>query len=157
MSTAFHLVILLSVGQFQATLPDITPQASPKFPDNAQGARDFTSWAKATMPTPKFIQPPLRICVVGAVAFKPDQVPLLPQSLWESKFPLRALEPYSATFHYVEPPKDGAASGAAKAPPAAKPRTMKQAQAICAEAAKKPPPAIVLPSASAPLPVRKRL
>jgi hypothetical protein len=141
---ATHLIVLLSVGSFQALLPGIGPQPSPVFEDNAQGARAFTTWAKQTMPVPGFNQPPLRICVVGAVAFKPEAAPYLPKPLYESTFPLRALEPYSATFHYVEDDKPDKAGK----PP--KPRTMKQAQKICAEAAKKPPPSLVIPPASAP-------
>lgn len=122
------LVILLSIGSYQASIPGVTQKPSPRFEDTAQGLQDFARWARATVPEPKFNQPPLRICVVGASPFSAEKPPYLPKPLWESKPPLHALEPYAATFHYVEP-QPGAA------PP--KPRTMAQAVKLCSEAAAK--------------------
>ena len=126
---AFQLIILLSIGSFQAQLPAVSKLPSPSFDDSAAGAVEFVKWAKATIPAPKFGQPPLQICVVGALPFTPDQAPYLPKPLWESRQPLRSLEPYAATFHYVEP-----APGAK--PP--RPRAMRDALKICAATAKKP-------------------
>ncbi len=130
-ATPFEIVILLSVGSFQAAAPGVAKEPSPVFEDSAAGLRSFTAWAKATLGEPKFAQPPSRLCVVGAVPFS-GAGPYIPRPIWESQRPVRELEPYAATFHYVEPP-------AASAPPA-KPRTMKQALAICAKAAKEPLP-----------------
>jgi hypothetical protein len=115
---AIHLVILLSIGTFQASIPSVSKQATPSFADSDQGAETFTTWAKAAIPSPKFGQPPLQICVVGAV----------PKPLWESAPPFHSLEPYSATFHYVEQ---------AKGMKATAPRTMREALRICASTTKK--------------------
>lgn len=125
MAAALELVLLLSVGSFQAFIPGVTKDASPVFEDSEQGLKTFTAWARSTMGEPKFNQPPTRICVVGAVPFA-DKGPYIAKPIWESKQPVRQLEPYSATFHYVEP--------AASTPPP-KPRTMKEAVDLCAKAA----------------------
>ncbi len=130
MAVAAEIVILLSLGSFQATLPQIPKATSAPFADSAQGIRDFMGWVKPVMGEPKFNQPPTRICVVGAVPFAPKAELLLPSQLWESRQPLRQLEPYSATFHYVEP---------AAGTPAPKPRTLKDAARICADAWKAEP------------------
>jgi hypothetical protein len=122
-----QLVLLLSIGSFQAFIPGVTQQASPVFEDSDQGLKSFTAWARSTMGEPRFNQPPLQICVVGAVPFT-DKGPYISKPIWESKQPVRALEPYSATFHYVEP-----AAGA----PAPKPRTMKQAVELRSKPAQK--------------------
>ena len=118
-----QLVFLLSIGSFQVSIPGVTRDISPVFEDSAQGLKSFTTWASTTMGEPKFNQPPLRFCVVGAVPFT-DKGPYIPQQISGSKPPVRSLEPYSATFHYVEP-----APGA----PVPKPRTMKQAIDLCAK------------------------
>lgn len=136
MAAAIQLVILLSAGSFQATVPAVSTQASAVYPDTVQGARDFITWLRPTLPAPKFAQPPLHVCVVGAVPFAADRVPLLPKPLWESKQPWRSLEPYAATFHYVELDAKG------RAPKA---RTMKQALTICAAAAKTVPKEVAIP------------
>lgn len=128
MVVAAELIILLSLGSFQATLPQIPKATSPVFPDTAQGVADFMAWIKPVMGEPKFNQPPTKVCVVGAVPFKNDAPLYLPKPLWESRPPLRWLEPYTATFHYVEL--------AASAPPP-KPRTLRDAARICADVWKK--------------------
>lgn len=141
---AHQLVILLSVGSFQATLPTVGPQPSPTFPDTAEGSNAFVrEWLKPTLPSPKFAEPPLKVCVVGVQPFPADKPPYLPQPLSTSKAPFRSFEPYSASFHYVEPPASGK--------PAPKPRTMRDAIALCAAAAKLAPtlPAALAPSAPA--------
>ncbi len=136
MPDAIQLVILLSAGSFQAVVPAVSSQPSAAYPDTPQGARDFITWLRPTLPTPKFAQPPLHVCVVGAVPFSPDKAPVLPKPLWESKQPWRSLEPYAATFHYAEPDAKG------RAPKA---RTLKQAQKICAAAAKTAPREVAIP------------
>jgi hypothetical protein len=136
MAAATQLIILLSVGSFQASVPGVTAQPSAVYPDTPQGARDFITWLRPTLPTPKFAQPPLHVCVVGAVPFAPDKAPVLSKPLWESKQPWRSLEPYAATFHYAQPDAKGRA---------AKPRTMKQAVTICAAAAKGVPQQVAIP------------
>ncbi len=136
MTAALQLVILLSAGSFQATVPGVSTQPSAVYPDTPQGAREFITWLRPTLPTPKFAQPPLHVCVVGAVPFSPDKAPVLPKPLWESKQPWRSLEPYAATFHYVEPDAKG------RVPKA---RTLKQAQKICAAAAKTVPRDVAIP------------
>jgi hypothetical protein len=120
---AIQLVLLLSIGSFQAFIPGVTKEASPVFEDSEQGLKTFTAWATSTIGEPRFIQPPTHSCVVGAVPFA-DKGPYISKPIWESKPPVRALEPYSATFHYVEP-----AAGA----PAPKPRTMQQAIELCSK------------------------
>lgn len=130
MPAAAELVILLSVGTFQATLPQIPKATSPVFQDTAQGVQIFMSWLKGALPEPGFNQPPTRVCVVGAVPFTPEAAPYVVRPLWESRPPFRRLEPYSATFHYVE------LAPGAKAPPA---RTLRDAMKICAEAWKRKP------------------
>lgn len=144
-AAATQLVILLSVGSFQAVVPEVSPKPSATFPDTAQGAREFITWLRPTLPTPKFAQPPMHICVVGAVPFTPEQAPVLSKPLWESRQPWRSLEPYAATFHYAEPDAKG------RVP---KPRSWKQALQICAAAAKTVPrevsvPVVMQPAASA--------
>jgi len=119
-----QLVILLSIGSFQGYVPGVTTEPSPVFEDSAAGLAAFTGWARSTMGEPRFNQPPLRICVVGAVPFPANKGPYISPQIWGSKQPIRRLEPYAATFHYVEP--------AASAPVPA-PRTMKQAIALCAK------------------------
>ena len=105
---AFELIILLSIGSFQVNVPAVSKQAAPTFEDSAKGVVEFVQWFKSTIPEPKFGQPPLQVCVVGALPFTLEKAPYLPKPLWESRQPLHSLEPYSATFHYVEPPKAGA-------------------------------------------------
>ncbi len=122
MATATLMVLLVSLGSFQATLPAVSKQPSPVFPDTAPGATEFVRWAKATIPEPKFNEPPLQICVVGAVPFAGTAGPQIVEPLWKSRPPLRALEPYAATFHYVEP---------VAGQPAPKPRTLADAVKIC--------------------------
>ena len=124
---ALQLVILLSVGSFQAMVPAQSPQASAVFPDTARGATAFVDWLRPQLPPPRFAQPPLDVCVVGAVPFSSERAPYLPKPLWESKPPWRNLEPYAARFHYVQPVAGGKAAA---------PRTLQQAQQICAAAAK---------------------
>lgn len=148
-AAALQLVILLSVGSFQATVPGVSTQPSATYPDTPQGARDFITWLRPTLPAPKFAQPPMHVCVVGAVPFSPDQAPVLPKPLWESRQPWRSLEPYAATFHYVEAKDTKDLKG--RVPKA---RSMKQAQKICAAAAKSAPrevavPVVMQPAASA--------
>jgi hypothetical protein len=70
-------------------------------------------------------QPPLKIRVIGAVPFSAKKVPYLPKPLWESQRTLHALEPYPATFHYVE------VAPGAKSPRPPKPLTLKQAIRLC--------------------------
>jgi hypothetical protein len=143
MPAATQLVILLSVGSFQASLPGVSPQPSAAYPDTPQGAREFITWLRPTLPTPKFAAPPMHVCVVGAVPFVPEKAPVLPKPLWESKQPWRSLEPYAATFHYVEADaKEDAKDPKGRAPKA---RTMKQAQQICAVAAKSVPKDVAIP------------
>jgi hypothetical protein len=125
---AAELVILLSLGSFQATLPQLPKATSPVFPDTPQGVTDFMAWLKPTMGEPKFNQPPTKVCVVGAVPFTAKAAPFLPKPLWESRPPLRWLEPFSATFHYVELPASA---------PTPQARTLRDAARICAEAWKK--------------------
>lgn len=120
-----QIVLLLSLGSFQAIVPGTTGGPSPAFEDSAQGVKAFTAWAQSSLPAPKFNQPPLSICVVGAVPFTPENPPYLPKPLWESQWPLHGLEPYAATFHYVTI-KPGS-----KMPKA---RTLKQAIRLCAGA-----------------------
>ena len=148
MPAATQLVILLSVGSFQASLPGVSPQPSATYPDTPQGAREFITWLRPTLPTPKFAAPPMHVCVVGAVPFAADKAPVLPKPLWESKQPWRSLEPYAATFHYVDADAKDAKGRAPKA------RSMKQALDICAAAAKSVPrevaiPVVMQPAASA--------
>ncbi|MBL8328932.1 MAG: hypothetical protein JNJ71_08780 [Rubrivivax sp.] len=131
MATAAEIVILLSLGSFQVQLPQAPQATSPVFADSAQGVQEFMGWIGKALPSPRFNQPPTRICVVGAVPFPPTAALYLPRPLWESRQPLRQLEPYSATFHYLEPP-----AGA----PAPKPRTLRDAVRLCAEVAKAAPP-----------------
>jgi hypothetical protein len=130
MAAAAEIVILLSLGTFQVTLPQIPKATSPAFEDSAQGVQAFMGWLKPVLPEPRFNQPPTRICVVGAVPFGPKATLYLPKPLWESRQPLRQLEPYAATFHYLDP---------AASAPAPKPRTLKDAQRICAQAWKAAP------------------
>ena len=137
MTAALQLVILLSAGSFQASVPEVSPQPSAVYPDTPQGARDFITWLRPTLPTPKFAAPPMHVCVVGAVPFTDENAPLLPKPLWESRQPWRSLEPYAATFHYVE-----AKDLKSRAP---KPRSMKQALQICAAAAKTAPRDVAVP------------
>jgi hypothetical protein len=144
-AAALQLVILLSAGSFQAVVPGVSAQASAVYRDTPQGAREFITWLRPTLPAPKFAQPPMHVCVVGAVPFAADAAPVLPKPLWESKQPWRSLEPYAATFHYAELDAKG------RAP---KPRNLKQALKICAAAAKSVPqevaiPLVVRPAASA--------
>lgn len=148
MADALQLVILLSVGSFQASVPTVSKQASAAYPDTPQGAREFITWLRPTLPTPKFAAPPMHVCVVGAVPFAADKAPVLPKPLWESKQPWRSLEPYAATFHYVDADAKDAKGRAPKA------RSMKQALDICAAAAKSVPrevaiPVVMQPAASA--------
>lgn len=124
MTPAVELVILLAVGSFQASAPGTLREPSAVYPDTAEGARDFVVWLRGALPPPRFAQPPMQVCVVGAVPFTPEAAPVLPKPLWESRTPWRALEPYAATFHYVEPPAAGAK------PP--KPRTLRDAVKLCA-------------------------
>lgn len=119
---AIELVILLSIGSFQAFIPGLTKEPSPVFADSAEGLKTFTAWARQTMGEPRFNQPPTRICVVAALPFT-DKPPYISQPIWGSKPPVRALEPYGATFHYVDHQ-----AGA----PLPKPRTLKQALELCA-------------------------
>lgn len=150
MPAATQLVILLSVGSFQAVVPQVSRQPSATYPDTPQGARDFITWLRPTLPTPKFAAPPMHVCVVGAVPFTDQTAPVLPKPLWESRQPWRSLEPYAATFHYPEVDAKG------RSP---KPRTWKQALQICAEAAKTAPRSVVLPqpaSQAAPAASRNR-
>ena len=129
MTAALQLVILLSAGTFQGAVPALSKQPSAVFPDTAQGNADFVAWLRPTLPPPRFAQPPLQVCVVGAVPFTPEKAPFLSKPLWESRPPWKSLEPYAATFHYVEPLPSG------KAP---KPRTLRDALKICAQTPKKP-------------------
>lgn len=145
MAVAAQLVILLSLGQFQAQIPGVTAEPSPVFEDGPKGARELTTWAKEKLPIPKFNQPPLRVCVVGAVPFTPEKAPFLPKPLWESQQPLRALEPYTASFLYVEAPAPAASGARAAKPATPKARTMKDALALCAEDAKTPQPVVPKP------------
>ncbi len=115
------IVLLVSLGSFQAQVPGLTKTPSPVFEDNEQGLRTFTAWARATMGEPRFNQPPHHICVVGAVPFV-DRGPFIAEPISKSRMPVRQLEPYAATFHYV----DASAAPAPKAP-----RTWKQAVDIC--------------------------
>lgn len=140
MPAATQLVILLSVGSFQAVVPEMSREPSAKFPDTAQGARDFITWLRPRLPTPKFAQPPMHVCVVGAVPFSDATAPTLPKPLWESRQPWRSLEPYGATFHYAE------ADPKAPKGTVPKPRSWKQALQICAAAAKTAPREVVLPA-----------
>ncbi len=126
---AVQLVILLSVGSFQAVAPAVSKQPSAVYADSAQGTTDFVTWFRSQVPPAKFAQPPLDVCVVGAVPFTAERAPYLPKPLWESKPPWRHLEPYAARFHYVEP---------AAGRKAAKPRTLLQAQQLCAAPPQKP-------------------
>ncbi len=119
----FQLVLLLSVGSFQAFVPGITKAPSPVFADSEQGLTAFTTWAQRTLPEAGFNQPPLKICVVGASPFG-GKPPYVARPIWESRPPVRALEPFAATFHYVEP-KPG------DKPP--KPRTLRDAITLCAQ------------------------
>lgn len=130
MAVAAEIVILLSVGSFQLQLPQIPKAVSPAFSDSMQGASDAVGWLKQNLPEPRFNQPPTRICVVGAVPFTDATAPQIVKPLWESRQPFRRLEPYSASFHYVEP--------AASAPPP-KPRTLRDALQLCAKAWKTTP------------------
>jgi hypothetical protein len=127
MTPAVELVILLAVGSFQAAAPGTLREPSAVYPDTAEGARDFVVWLRGALPPPRFAQPPMQVCVVGAVPFSPEAAPLLPKPLWESRHPWRALEPYAATFHYVEPPAPGGKPGAVP-----KPRTLRDAVKLCA-------------------------
>ena len=122
--TPIVLVILLSIGSFQAAIPGRTQGASPAFEDNAQGLARLAEWASSRLGVPKFNQPPLKVCVVGSVPFK-DPGPYIVKPIWESQPPVHQLEPYAATFHYVE-----VAPGKLTPPP----RTMKQAMDICRKA-----------------------
>ncbi len=124
---AVQLVILLSVGAFQAVVPAVSKEPSAVYADTAQGATDFVTWLRPQLPPARFAQPPLDVCVVGAVPFGSERAPYLPKPLWESKPPWRNLEPYAARFHYVQPV-------AGSKDPA--PRTLQQAQQICAAATK---------------------
>ncbi len=121
-----QLVLLLSLGSFQVAIPGVTKEPSPVFEDSAKGVQAFTSWALGTLGEPKFNQPPYQFCVVGAQPFAAGKGPYVSDQISRSRPPVRQLEPYSATFHYVEPPASG---------PAPKPRTMKQAIELCAKAA----------------------
>jgi hypothetical protein len=128
MALAAEIVILLSVGSFQVLLPQ-APKAtgtSPIFPDSQAGVTQFVQWAKPVMGEPRFNQPPTKVCVVGATHFPEGTTLYLPEPLWASRQPLRQLEPYSATFHYVDKPAAGTA--------AAKPRTLQDAARLCAQA-----------------------
>ena len=98
-----QLVILLSLGTFQAAVPGVGHTPSPVFEDSALGVKSFMAWLKPLLPPPTFNQLPLQVCVVGAVPFTPEKAPYLPKPLYESQQPLHQLEPYSATFHYVSP------------------------------------------------------
>jgi hypothetical protein len=122
MALAAEIVILLSVGSFQVALPRLPKAPSPTFADTAAGVTQFVDWVKPELGEPRFNQPPTRFCVVGAVPFTENAAPYLPRPLWESRQPLRRLEPYSATFHYVEVP------AGTKAPP---PRTLRDAVRLC--------------------------
>jgi ABC-type tungstate transport system permease subunit len=42
--TAVQIVILLSSGSFQAMLPQLSPTASPAFPDTKEGGQAFIDW-----------------------------------------------------------------------------------------------------------------
>lgn len=117
-----QLVLLLSLGSFQATIPAIGPEPSPVFEDSAAGLASFTQWARTTMGEPRFNQPPHQLCVVAALPFAPNKGPYVALPISQSKPPVRALEPYSASFHYVELP--------AGAPPP-KPRTLQEAVSLC--------------------------
>ena len=119
----FQLVLLLSVGSFQAFVPGVTKAPSPVFADSEQGLAAFTTWATRTLPEAGFNQPPLKICVVGAVPFG-GKTPYVAKPIWESHPPVRTLEPYSATFHYVD-------VKAGDKPP--KPRSLQDAIALCAK------------------------
>ena len=119
-----QIVLLLSLGSFQAFIPGVTKEPSAVFEDSAQGLKAFTAWSQSAVPVPKFNQPPLSICVVASVPFTKEHAPYVPKPLWESQPPVHALEPYAATFHYVE-----LAPGSK--PP--KTRTLKQAIELCAE------------------------
>ncbi len=121
-----QLVLLLSLCSFQVSIPGVTKEPSPVFEDSAKGLQAFTNWAVATLGEPKFNQPPYQLCVVGAQPFV-DKGPYVAEQISRSRPPVRSLEPYSATFHYVEPPARGA--------PPPKPRTLKQAIELCAKAA----------------------
>jgi hypothetical protein len=133
MAVAAEIVILLSLGSFQALLPQ-APKAtgtSPSFTDTPAGVAQFVQWVRPVLGEPKFNQPPTRVCVVGAVPFPNGTALHLPQPLWESRQPLRQLEPYSASFHYLELPAPGAKATA--------PRTLRDAGRLCAQEWKKKP------------------
>jgi len=119
-----QIVLLLSLGSFQAFVPGVTKEPSPVFEDSAQGLKAFTAWSQSVVPAPRFNQPPLSICVVASLPFTQEHAPYLPKPLWESRPPVHVLEPYAATFHYVD-----VAAGAK--PPKA--RTLKQAVKLCSE------------------------
>jgi hypothetical protein len=117
-------VILLSVGTFQVALPDPSAAVSPIFADSQDGVQVFLQWLKPQLPTPKWGQAPIKICVVGAEPFSVQKAPYLSKPLYESQEPLHSLEPYSATFHYVE------SKGQIKLLPK---RTLGDAAKICAQ------------------------
>lgn len=119
---AFTIVVLLSAGSFQAALPDADAKPSPVFADSAAGVKDFVGWLRPQIPTGRWNPPPTQVCVVGAVPFDDAHAPYLPQPLVRSEGPLHGLEPYAATFHYVN---------ADEAKKRARKRTLTTALKIC--------------------------
>jgi hypothetical protein len=67
--TAVQIVILLSSGSFQAVLPQLSPVASPAFPDTKEGGQAFIDWLKPQYPKGRWNPPPTQICVVGMAPF----------------------------------------------------------------------------------------
>lgn len=132
--TAVQIVILLSGGSFQAVLPQLSPSASPSFPDSAEGASAFIEWLKPVYPKGRWNPPPTQLCVVGMEPFAEGKPPYLVQPIAASKGAFRILEPYGASFHYITD---------AERQQGLKQRTPKQALALCAAAPKpkwEPPP-----------------
>ena len=121
-----QIVILLSVGTFQATLDTPPTEMSPVFEDSARGVEGFVAWLKPQLPPPHWGQAPLRFCVVGAVPFADKSAPYASKPLYLSEEPFHSLEPYSAVFHYIED------KGQLRIK---KSRTMGDALAICSKAA----------------------
>ena len=124
---ALQIVVLLSVGTFQATLEPTPTDPSPVFEDSAEGVDTFLKWLRPKLPRATWGQAPLKFCVVGAVPFSAKMAPYLPKPLYLSQEPLHSLEPYSATYHYVE------SKGQIKLKPI---RTMSEALEICAHPGK---------------------
>lgn len=100
-AAGFQIVILLAGGSFQAVLPSVSVQPSPRFPDTPEGTQAFMQWLVPQYPKGRWNPPPTQVCVVGVEPFAKGRPPHLPQPLHASKPPFRVLEPYGASFHYL--------------------------------------------------------